>query len=210
MDQKPVTRLPVLILAAGQSRRMRGRDKLLEQVEGQPLILRQATQARAATLGPVLVALPQSPHPRHAALTGLDVTRLEVPDAAEGLSASLRRGLQALPDDAPATMLLLGDLPELTTDDLRQVFQAVDLGSKTTVWRATTEDGSPGHPIVVSSDLFDQLMSLQGDSGGAEILKSQVNATTFIPLQGQRARCDLDTPEDWAAWRVANGKNGEP
>ncbi|WP_370741664.1 NTP transferase domain-containing protein, partial [Pseudooceanicola lipolyticus] len=49
--------MPILLLAAGQSARMRGRDKLMERVEGRPLIRRQADIARAATSGPVIVAL---------------------------------------------------------------------------------------------------------------------------------------------------------
>ena len=40
-----MSNFPILILAAGQSRRMRGRDKLMEVVEGQPLIRRQAEMA---------------------------------------------------------------------------------------------------------------------------------------------------------------------
>ena len=67
--------IPILLLAAGASNRMRGRDKLMEEVDGQPLVARMARMARAATDGAVLVTLPPQPHPRHGALKGLD-TRL--------------------------------------------------------------------------------------------------------------------------------------
>ena len=66
--------LPIIILAAGASSRMRGRDKLLELVEGDPLLRRQAQMVRDVTSGPVIVALPPMPHPRYAVLKGLDVT----------------------------------------------------------------------------------------------------------------------------------------
>ena len=57
--------LPILILAAGQSSRMRGRDKLLEEIDGVPLLRRQVDMARAAGLGSVFVTVPEVPHPRH-------------------------------------------------------------------------------------------------------------------------------------------------
>ena len=91
-----MTDLRIILLAAGQASRMRGRDKLLEAVEGQPLLRRQAAMARRATSGPVLVALPPAPHPRYGALDDLDVTPLPVPDAAEGMNASLRTAFAAL------------------------------------------------------------------------------------------------------------------
>lgn len=206
MTDYPLSDLPILILAAGQSRRMRGRDKLMEVVDGTPLIARQAARARAATTGAVLAALPPAPHARRAALAGLDIEMVDVPDAAMGMSASLRRGLESLPKDTQAAMVLLADLPELTTSDMISVLRAVDLSGKARIWRATTSDGAPGHPIVFASDLFAPLMSLSGDTGGAEIIMANRDITKLVPLPANHARRDLDTPEDWADWRAGRCK----
>lgn len=197
-----VTDMPILLLAAGQSARMRGRDKLMERVEGRPLIRRQADIARAATSGPVIVALPPPPHPRHAALDGADVTRLPVADAAEGMNASLRAAFAALPPDTTLAMLLLGDLPELTAEDLAAVAQAASPETGALVWRGATADGKPGHPIVFAAPLFGEFARLSGDGGGREVVAAAGDRVQLVPLPGQRARADLDTPEDWAAWRA--------
>ena len=194
--------LPILLLGAGQSRRMRGVDKLIEDAGGQPLLRRQADRARSATEGPVLVTLPPPPHPRHDALGGLDVTPVPVPDAAEGMAASLRAGFAALPPGVPAAMILLADLPDLTTSDLKNVLQAVDLKSETLVWRGATSAGAPGHPIVVAAPLFAAFARLTGDSGGQEVIRAAEGRVRLVPLPGDRARRDLDTPEDWATWRA--------
>ncbi|AVO39160.1 nucleotidyltransferase family protein [Pukyongiella litopenaei] len=200
----PVTDLPILILAAGGSTRMRGRDKLMEEVGGQPLLARQARMARAVTAGPVIVALPRAPHPRHAALAGLGVTALEVAQAAEGMNASLRAAFAAVPDTAPAAMLLLGDLPALQPSDLAAVFAAVDLHSDILAWRGATEDNRPGHPVVVARALFPEFLKLTGDGGGRAALAAAGDRVCLVSLPGQRARTDLDTPEDWQAWHAGN------
>lgn len=198
----PVTDMPILLLAAGQSARMRGADKLMQTVDGKPLIRRQADIARAVTSGQVIVALPAAPHPRYEALIDADVRTLPIPDTAEGMNASLRRGIAALPGNARAVMLLLGDLPELTESDLVRVVSAHDPDSDTLIWRGATQDGQPGHPIIFSSALFDRFASLSGDGGGRDIVRAAGKRVIHVPLPGNRARLDLDTPEDWAKWRA--------
>ncbi|MEL7091155.1 MAG: NTP transferase domain-containing protein, partial [Pseudomonadota bacterium] len=80
--------IPVLIPAAGLSSRMRGVDKLMLEVDGMPLLLRQIRIAQSVTED-VRVALPPAPHPRHGIVPD-GVTVIEVPDAAKGMSASIR------------------------------------------------------------------------------------------------------------------------
>ncbi len=201
MDMSKTSHIPIIILAAGQSIRMRGTDKLLQHISTVPLIKRQTEIALQATNGTVIVTLPSPPHPRYDALEGLNIQRVPVADAREGMAASLRAGFANLPKNTTAAMLLLADLPELTQVDLKKLLSAVDTGSKSLAWQATTEAGCPGHPIVFSSTLFPKIAELTGDIGARAILKQATNRITFVALPENRARRDLDTPEDWAAWR---------
>lgn len=180
---------------------MRGRDKLREDVAGQPLLRRQAEMARRVSEH-VIVALPPRPHPRYDLVADLDVTTVEVADAAEGMGASLRTAIGQLPKDAAQVMVLLADMPEITQDDLREVQKSVETHPDALIWRGTTEDGKPGHPIVFDANLFEALSQLGGDNGGQAVVKSAGNRVHFVKLKGQRARLDLDTPEAWAAWRT--------
>lgn len=193
-------KIPILLLAAGQSRRMGGADKLMQEIDGEPLLRRSARIAMTA--GPVIVALPPAPHPRHGALAGLDIVVVEVPDAAEGMNASLRRAVTALPPQAPAAMVLLADLPDLTAQDLSHVLAAIDFSSKNLVWRGATEDGRPGHPVVFHKALFPELLALTGDGGAQSVAQAHKDRQVLVPLPGQNARTDLDTPEAWADWRA--------
>lgn len=202
--------LPIILLAAGQSRRMRGSDKLLEDVGGVPLLRRQAENACAVTSGPVLVALPPPPHPRYQCLDALAVNRVPVPDAEKGMNASLRTAFAALPNSARGAMLLLADLPDLTRDDLRTVLHTFENNSEMLIWRGATADGQPGHPIVFAAALFPEFARLSGDGGGREIVSQAADRVELVPLPGTRARRDLDTPEDWAAWRAERAGSKGP
>jgi CTP:molybdopterin cytidylyltransferase MocA len=197
-DAALVPDLHVLILAAGASSRMRGADKLLEPVSGQPLLCHLAMQALAAQL-PVTVALPPDRPKRAAALAGLDVTRIMVADASNGMAASLIAGMAALPDTA-AVMLLLADLPEITAADLRLMAQA-QAATPDLILRATSADGTPGHPVIFPPFAREALLRLSGDDGARGVLQAYANRLRLIPLPAAHATTDLDTPEAWAAWR---------
>jgi CTP:molybdopterin cytidylyltransferase MocA len=192
--------LPIIILAAGASSRMRGADKLLEDVDGVPLIRRQV-QIALQVSDDIYVAVPPKPHLRHQALDGSNVSRVEVIDAAEGMSASMRAGFAALKTGTTRAMLLLGDLPEITANDLRQVIDTMHKNPTKRIWRGATEDGAPGHPIIFDHALFADIAMLSGDAGGQSIIQANRDHVQLVPLPDQRARMDLDTPEDWALWR---------
>ena len=191
--------IPILILAGGGSTRMRGRDKLMEEVDGTPLLRRQAARA-LATQHPVFVALPKADHPRQTALNGLDVTVLIVSEAAEGMSGTMRGAVAQLPD-CPAFMILLGDLVAIETVDMQTIFAARDDKPDFLIWRGATTAGKPGHPIIFDAKLRSEFARLTGDGGGETLVRPLKNRTHLTCFADDRARLDLDTPEDWAAWR---------
>lgn len=197
----------ILILAAGQSRRMRGRDKLLEEVDGTPLLARQASRA-ARVAETVLVALPPHPHPRYATLEGLGVTALTIPDSAEGMGGTLRGAVARLPAQCSGVLVLLADLPEITEQDLQSVLAARILAPDALIWRGSTEDGRPGHPILFDRQVFPDFEALNGDEGGQSLIRRYKDHVHLVPLPGAHARRDLDTPEDWDAWRAERLSSG--
>lgn len=194
--------IPVLIPAAGASSRMRGTDKLMQIVDGLPLLRQQAQMARQVS-DDVRIALPHGPHPRHEALDGLQVRVVEVPDPTQGLSASLRALFATLTDADSHAIVLLADLPDIEQDDLRALIAAAKQHRDAMIWRGATPDGAGGHPIMVSRQIFQEFNALQGDEGGQSIMKRHADATRLVRFADNRARNDLDTPEAWAAWRAA-------
>lgn len=178
---------------------MRGADKLLETVAGQPLLRHQA-QTALATGARVFVTLPPDRPERALALAGLPVTALTVPDPSEGLAASIRAGVAALPEGAAAVMILLADLPDLAPADLALMIDAFRDDPAAPILRATAADGTPGHPVILPRRHFGALLALRGDDGARDLLRDAPDLRR-IALPGTRATTDLDTPEAWAAWR---------
>lgn len=196
----------ILILAAGASSRMAPRDKLLEEIDGEPL-LRLVARRAVETGAPVIVVLPPDRPLRARALAGLALTTALAGDAARGMTASLRAGIAALPPDCPGVMVLPADLPGPTSADLARLL-ALFAADPRAILRATAEDGREGHPALFPADLFPALAGLSGDEGGRSVLQANRDRLRLVPLPGDRAVLDLDTPEDWAAFRARPGGSG--
>lgn len=193
----------ILIPAAGASSRMRGADKLMELVGG-VTALRHAA-AMATRVSPrVFVTLPEGgPHaaPRRAELAGLGTVQLPLPDAHEGMAASLRAGARAA-GNADGLMILLPDMPDITEDDLRLLL-AVFTDEPACPARLGTQDERDGHPVILPLRLFPGILVLTGDEGARRVLEDE--EVNLVVLDDDRATRDLDTPEEWAAWRARMG-----
>jgi len=194
--------LAILIPAAGLSRRLGGRDKLLEPVGGQPALTRAARLAVATGAQTMVTLAGDGPYSagRRFALAGLGCTILPVRDAGEGISASLRAGARYAENlHVQGLMILLPDMPDVTAADLDQVIAAFAL-APARVLRAANLKGVAGHPVILPARLLPELHLLSGDEGVEKILLGE--PISLCPLPGDHALTDLDTAEDWASWRA--------
>jgi molybdenum cofactor cytidylyltransferase len=192
----------ILVLAAGSSSRMRGRDKLLQPLRGKPL-LRTVVDAALATGSPVLVTLPPDGLSRRDALANCPLQLVDVADAALGMSRSISRGIRAISSGETGSedgvMILPADMPGFSTkvlSDLISRFRA----EPELIWRGGTIDGTPGHPAIFPRDLWEELGAVTGDEGGRSVLQRHKDRVRVVPLPGEMALLDLDTPEDWEAY----------
>ena len=191
--------LAIVILAAGASSRMRGRDKLFEVVEGTPILTRLVHFAQG--FGDVYVTLPDPNHPRHDLLIDTRAVPIYVPYAADGMSASIKRACAAVSEtSAKGMMILTGDLPDLTEVHFAQICTqwAKD---QTRYVQAKDRDGKPGHPVIIPKSGWDDIETLQGDIGLRNILREK--RIEYVSFKDYGPTLDLDTPEAWDAWRAA-------
>ncbi|MEM7671263.1 MAG: molybdopterin-binding/glycosyltransferase family 2 protein, partial [Pseudomonadota bacterium] len=124
--RRPV--IAVLLLAAGRSTRMEGRDKLLEQVSGHPLLRRAAETVIASGADETVVVVREGEPGREDALSGLTVSRVVNPRADEGMGTSLAAGIRSLGPEVDGALILMADMPEITSVDLDRVIAAFDPG----------------------------------------------------------------------------------
>lgn len=193
--------VPILILAGGSSSRMGSRHKLLETVQGQPLLRLQAWRALKTSREVTVLIRPGQPALKRA-VAGLPITLITAPEAIEGMGGSLRAGTMAHLR-AKCFLMLLADMVDIEAQDMRALVAARSRSKNSVhIWQATTQDGKPGNPILFDRAVYGDLLNLRGDKGARHVLEKYTDQLSYVPLLGNRARLDLDTPEDWEKWRL--------
>lgn len=184
-----------LVLAAGAGSRFGG-DKMLANWRGEPLVMAAAQIALLAPVETVTIVVGHHGAAVEGALAPLLEPRLRVVsciDWHQGLSASLKAGISALPCAAGA-VVFLGDMPCVSTGLARQLLEAVAAGAPAA---RAAHRGRPAHPVALSSCLFSALCALHGDQGARAILHN-LEGLVEIASDEHDSAFDVDTLKDLA------------
>lgn len=189
-----------LILAAGRSSRM-GSNKLVEDLAGEPIVRHVVNAVLASRARPVVVVVGHQAERVRAALAGLDVTIIDNPDYAGGLSTSLRTGLAALPPGINGAFIALGDMPEVGAGHLDRLIAAFAPQDGRAIV-VPTRAGKRGNPVLWASAFFAEMAAVAGDTGARHLLGANADAIVEIDLGSDAILTDVDTPEALAAVRA--------
>jgi molybdenum cofactor cytidylyltransferase len=183
-----------LVLAAGAGSRFGG-GKLMALWRGRPLIEAALATAFAAPVEGVVLATGADPAVAEAAKAFAGDRPLEVvvaDDWSDGLSASLKAGLKALPEAAEGVLVFLGDMPRVPTAVLEPLARALETASAAVpVWRSEI-----GHPAAISRTLFPSILDLEGDRGARGLLLGLGPALIRIEAPDDGVLFDVDRPQD--------------
>ncbi|AWN41485.1 nucleotidyltransferase family protein [Methylobacterium durans] len=186
--------IAALILAAGRGTRFGPEPKLLADLDGRPLVRHAAEAALASRLRPVVAILGAHAADMRAALRDLDLTCVENPDYADGLSTSLKTGLAALPGEIAAAVILLGDMPRITGADLDRLADAFADADPAPAAVVPVHAGRRGNPVLLNlRRLGPALAALSGDRGAGPLLAGRDDVLEVAGTAG--TGFDVDTPE---------------
>lgn len=184
-----------IILAAGRSRRMGERNKLLLKIGGQPVLARVLRAFASAPVGEIIVVT-GAQHERVSALvdreSGARVVHNE--DYQSGMASSIRRGVRAAVPETAGYALCPGDLPLLSSPTVDRLCQAFAAQTAPRIV-APTYDGQQGHPVLFGASFREALLDLEGDRGARNLLRSDEAPLTRVPTEDEGILQDVDTPE---------------
>ena len=196
-------RVAAIILAAGQSRRMGGVNKLLADIEGAPMVARVAEAVAASKAAPVVVVTGHQPNRLAEALADREFRFVHNPDYAEGLSTSLKHGLAALPDDLDGALICLGDMPFVSPAHLDKLIAAYDPVEGRAIC-VPTFNGKRGNPVLWDRRYFAAMAEVAGDVGARHLIGENEEAVCEVAVADDGVLVDLDTP-DALARQAARG-----
>jgi len=193
----------VVVLAAGMSTRM-GRNKLLLTFRDKPLVVHAVDTLLASKAGEIIVVLG---HESQKVWDQLEdyagpvsnggqrrlVRLVKNPDYRDGLSTSVRTGVQAVSPEAEAIMIYLADQPLLEPADVDRIiaaFATAKVNDKMIV--VPFFKGERGNPVLLDASLRDSILGIVGDVGCKGVIKRYPEKVYAIEMENDHVVRDVD------------------
>jgi len=172
-----------------------GRPKQLLEVDGRPMLEAVVAQANSSRLDEVLVVLGANAEEIR---TRVELGRARVlinPRHQTGMASSLRAGLAALDGQVERAMVILGDQPDISA---RLIDELLDLQHESGLPAAALSFAGLLHPpVVLRRELWEEVMSLEGDVGCRAVIRARPELVASLPVPDRKHPVDVDTPQDY-------------
>jgi molybdenum cofactor cytidylyltransferase len=195
---KPDTafRCSAVVLAAGASSRMEGRNKLLLSFDGEPLVRRTVRTVLQAGMVETVVVTGHQQREVTRAVFDLPVTMQPNLRHEEGQMLSVAAGVAALVQATDAILVCPADLALITAEDLHALVA---------VYRAHPDasiviprfQGERGNPILFAAAYAPEVAAGRRLVGCRKLAREYPEETFWFDAVHDRYTTDLDTPEDY-------------
>ncbi len=206
-DAPATIRMAAVVLAAGSSRRMGGRHKLLLDVGGLPMIRRTVDNVLAFGPTETVVVTGHRADEVEAALAGLPIAIVRNPNHAEGQPTSVVAGVRALTRACDAVMIVLGDQPQVTAADFSALADAYrDLTDSAIL--VPHHKGARGNPVVFAARYIPSVIAGSVNVGCRRLIETHGDDVAKVEMASDAFVRDCDTPEDYAALVAGHAEAG--
>ena len=184
------------ILAAGGSSRMGYENKLLLPLNGDLVINRICYTVLNSGMKPVIV------------VTGFQHTEIEKalpelidqiaynPNWEQGMAGSVYTGISLLPDTVDGNMIVLGDMPLLTTHTLNRLIEQFCIHDGKKIIYPVYSD-QQANPVIFPRKYFSEILSSTGDRGCKKVLKQYPDDAIGISIDSEEVILDCDNKDDY-------------
>jgi molybdenum cofactor cytidylyltransferase len=187
--------IAALILAAGESSRM-GRDKALLTYRAHTFLEMIVTTLHEGGIERITAVLG---HHAEDIRKTVNLDGVEVVVNAryrEGQTSSLQAGLRHLASRQPrAVLLCLVDHPVLRVAVVRTLIESFRQSNAPVV--IPTFEGQRGHPVLICSELFRELLGLSPEQGANTVVHKFRDSTHFVPVDDPGILLDIDDPQSY-------------
>lgn len=189
--------LSAIVLAAGMSTRM-GQNKLLLDFKNEPLIAHAVDTLLRSEVDEIIVVLGHEAEKVQEKLRGKQVKLVRNPDYREGLSTSVRAGVEAVSRQTDGIMVYLADLPLLEPADVNRIVRAfihAKQVNKSIV--IPFFDGQRGNPVLLDSSYREAILGIVGDVGCKGVIKRYPDKVFVVEMESDHVVRDVDNMEEY-------------
>jgi len=186
--------ISAILLAAGQSKRMNGENKLTKEIQGISLIKLTVKNILASSINELIVVLG---HQKEIIEKLIDknekIKFIFNKDYESGMSSSIKTGLNNLSEKTEAFFICLVIMPMVNSDIYNQLIQSRN--QKDII--VPTYKGQQGNPVLFDNSMKEKVLNISGDVGAKKILELNKDKILNLEIGDQGIARSFDTQDDF-------------
>ena len=186
--------ISAILLAAGQSKRMDGENKLTKEIQGTPLIKHSVKNILASSIDELIVVLGYQKEIIEKLIDkNKKIKFVFNKDFENGMSSSIKTGINNLSEKTEAFFICLGDMPMVNYNIYNQLIKSKN--DKEII--VPICEGQQGNPVLFLKSMKEKLMTLQGDIGAKQILEIHKDKLLNVEINDQGITKDFNTKDNF-------------
>ena len=183
-----------ILLAAGQSKRMNGENKLTKEIQGTPLIKHSVKNILASSIDELIVVLGHQKETIEKLVNKNEKIKFVFnKDFESGIASSIKTGLNNLSEKTEAFFICLGDMPMVNLNIYNQLIKSIN--KKEII--VPTYKGQQGNPVLFAKSMKEKIINISGDIGAKKILELNKDKILNLEINDQCVTKDFNTQDSF-------------
>ena len=188
--------ISAILLAAGQSKRMNGENKLTKKIQDIPLIKLSVKNILTSPIDELIVVLGYQKEIIEKLIDKNEKINLVFnKDFESGMASSIKTGLNNLPVKTEAFFICLGDMPLVNSDIYNQLIKS--RSQKDII--VPTYKGQQGNHVLFDNSIKDNILNISGDVGAKKILELNKDKILNLKINDQSITRSFNTQDDFSS-----------
>ena len=187
--------ISAILLAAGQSKRMDGENKLTKEIQGVPLIKHSVKNILVSSIDELIIVLGHQKEIVEKLIDNNEKIKCVFNKEFEsGMATSIKTGLNHLSKKTEAFFICLGDMPMINQNTYNKLIECRN--NKEII--VPTYKGQQGNPVLFSKSMKKKLiMTIQGDFGAKKILELNKNKLLNLETNDENIIKNFNTQDSF-------------
>ena len=188
--------ISVILLAAGQSKRMNGENKLAKEIQGIPLIKLSVKNILASSIDDLIIVLGYQKEIIEKLIDKHEKIKFIFnKDFESGMASSIKTGLNNLSEKTESFFICLGDMPMVGHGVYNQLIKSKN--NKEII--VPNYKGQQGNPVLFNKSMKEKIMNITGDAGAKQILELNKDKILNLEIDDQSITKSFNTQGDFSS-----------
>jgi len=188
--------IKAILLAAGQSKRLKGENKLIKKFKNKPLLNHVLNSLVKSKVQKIIIVLGYQNKQLRRIIKKNNKNIFVVNKKFKlGMSTSIKSGLRKISKKDKGFIIVQSDMPFIKSSDINKIYDSIK--KEKSLVHALKFRSKVGNPIGFDISVINKFKKIKGDVGAKFMVKRLRKNTNFIKASSSRIFKDFDLKKDF-------------